>query len=601
MSRLYTPIEDYAIIGDCRSAALVSREGSLDWLCWPRFDSPSLFAALLDPERGGRFSISAAEVVDVQRHYEPDSNVLVTDFSTSKGRLRLTDLFFAASEDYKRRHFLPQAMIIRRVECLEGEVTLDVEISPRPDFGRSRPRLRQAGTNAWTLGLNGGLVVFTGSLPLQPTGEGLAGRARFTQAEESLLVMAYSEQGPAVFPPLGEMDALIQETKVYWQRWAQRVIYDGPHRAAVVRSALALKLLTYAPSGAVVAAATTSLPERAGAAYNWDYRFCWLRDASYTMNALVRLGMHEEAYAFLQWLLHATRQTRPRLQIMYSVLGKPGLPEQELDHLSGYNGSRPVRTGNAAHSQLQLDVYGEVLNAARIFNQNAGTRLSRDERSFLKGCARYLLENWQRPDSGIWETREGLWDFVHSKAMAWLAADCAAEMSDAGLLDCDPARFREAAAEMIRVTRAMAFSDDLQSYTATFGGGDLDASILALPVVGFESAKTEKMASSIKVIRRSLAREELVYRHKRAETEGEGAFLLCSFWLVQCLALQGEIAEARRLFDLLCERSNDVGLYSEEIDPGSGAFLGNFPQAFTHIGLINAALELQAAESDGNQ
>jgi GH15 family glucan-1,4-alpha-glucosidase len=598
MFRPYTPIEDYAIIGDCRSAALVSRRGSLDWLCWPRFDSPALFAALLDPEQGGRFSISPAEVLDVERHYEPDSNVLITDFSTSEGRLRLTDLFFAAGEDYKRWHFLPQAMIIRRVQCLEGAVTLDVEISPRPDFGRSRPRLRQAGANAWTLGLNGGLVVFTASLPLQTSDGGLAGRPRITAGEERLLVMAYSEQGPAVFPPLGKMGGVIEETNAYWQRWAQRVIYDGP---AVVRSALALKLLTYAPSGAVVAAPTTSLPERPGAAYNWDYRFCWLRDASYTMNALVRLGMHDEAYAFLQWLLHATRQTRPRLQVMYSVLGKPALPEQELDHLSGYNGSRPVRTGNAAHSQLQLDVYGEVINAARIFNQNAGTRLSRDERSFLKGCAHYLLENWQRPDSGIWETREGLWHFVHSKAMAWLAADCAAKMSGAGLLDCDPARFREAAAEMVRVTRAMGFSDDLQSYSATFGGGDLDASVLALPVVGFESAKTEKMASSIETIRRSLARDELVYRHNRAETVGEGAFLLCSFWLVQCLALQGEIAEAGRLFDRLCERSNDVGLYSEEVDPDSGAFLGNFPQAFTHIGLINAALELQAAGSNGNK
>jgi GH15 family glucan-1,4-alpha-glucosidase len=601
MSRPYTPIEDYAIIGDCRSAALVSRRGSLDWLCWPRFDSPALFAAMLDPEQGGRFSISPAEVLDVKRHYEPDSNVLITDFSTSQGRVRLTDLFFAAAEDYKRRHFLPQAMIIRRVECLEGEVTLDVEISPRPDFGRSRPRLRQAGANAWTLGLDGGLVVCTGSLPLQPTDEGLAGRKRITAGEERLLVMAYSEQGPAVFPPLGEMGGLIQETKVYWQRWAQRVVYDGPHRAATVRSALALKLLTYAPSGAVVAAPTTSLPERAGAAYNWDYRFCWLRDASYTMNALVRLGMHDEAYAFLQWLLHATRQTRPRLQVMYSVLGKPALPEQELGHLSGYGGSRPVRTGNAAHSQLQLDVYGEVLNAARIFNQNAGTRLSRDERSFLKGCAHYLLENWQRPDSGIWETREGLWHFVHSKAMAWLAADSAAVMSEAGLLDCNPETIREAAAEIVRVTRARGFNEDLQSFTATFDGADLDASVLALPIVGFESAKTERMASSIETIRRTLARDELVFRHKRAETEGEGAFLLCSFWLVQCLALQGEIAEARRLFDRLCERSNDVGLYSEEIDPDSGAFLGNFPQAFTHIGLINAALELQAAEPDGKQ
>jgi GH15 family glucan-1,4-alpha-glucosidase len=601
MSRPYTPIEDYAIIGDCRSAALVSRQGSLDWLCWPRFDSPSLFAALLDPERGGRFSISPAEVLEVQRHYEPDSNVLITDFSTSEGRLRLTDLFFAAGEDYKRRHFLPQAMVIRRLQCLEGDTTLDVEISPRPDFGRSRPRLRQAGTNAWTLGLDGGLVIFCGNLPLQPIGEALAGRARITAGDQRLLVMAYSEQGPAVFPPLGEMDALIAETDAYWQRWAQRVIYEGSHRAAVVRSALALKLLTYAPSGAVVAAPTTSLPERPGAAYNWDYRFCWLRDASYTMNALVRLGMHEEAYAFLQWLLHATRQTRPQLQVMYSVLGKPALPEQEIDQLPGYGDSRPVRTGNAAHSQLQLDVYGEVINAARIFNQNAGTRLSRDERSFLKGCAHFLLENWQRPDSGIWETREGLSHFVHSKAMAWLAADSAAAMSEARLLDCDPETFRKAAAEIVAVTRARGFNEDLQSYTATFEGSDLDASVLALPVVGFESAKTKRMASSIKIIRRALAREELVYRHKRAETEGEGAFLLCSFWLVQCLALQGEIAEARRLFDRLCERSNDVGLYSEEIDPGSGAFLGNFPQAFTHIGLINAALELQAAKPDGNQ
>jgi GH15 family glucan-1,4-alpha-glucosidase len=590
----FRPIEDYALIGDARSAALVSRDGSIDWLCWPRFDSAPIFGALLDAEAGGRCHVRPTGAFQSSRRYEERSNVLVTTFRSATGTARLTDCFFATTEALKRRRALPRAMLVRRIECLDGTIEIDVTVDPTTEFGSARPPLKRRGAGSWTFPLKEGLVHVACDKPLFAEQGHLGTRISLSGGESLTLVLALNSNEPAIFPPLHETPGLIEETNVYWKAWADRITYSGPHRDEVVRSALVLKLLTFAPSGAVIAAPTTSLPERIGAAYNWDYRFCWLRDASDTVDAFLGLSIEEEAMAFLQWLLHATHLTLPRLQIMYSILGKPGLAERQLPWLSGYENSQPVRIGNAAHTQLQLDVYGEVIRAAAIA-YSRGSRLSRDEKSFLRGLARFVLANWQAPDSGIWETRGPPRQFVHSKVMCWVALDRISRLAEAGQIDLDYAPMQAAADEVKAIVQERGFNRALGTYTSTLDGDDLDAAVLTLPLVGFEDANSPAMASTIDTLTRKLTRDGLVLRHQNQETGGEGAFLLCSFWLVQCLALQGKLDEAGRLFHELCEKANDVGLYSEEIEPVSGRFLGNFPQAFTHIGLINAALALERA------
>jgi GH15 family glucan-1,4-alpha-glucosidase len=595
MSEPFTPIEDYALIGDCRSAALVSRAGSIDWLCWPRFDSPAIFAALLDPDRGGRWRIAPAAGFNASRSYAESSNVLVTHFQCESGEAQVTDLFFAASETYKRGRLLPQTMLIRRVECLSGSIEIRHEFSPKLDFGRTTPNLKRRGSACWAFELGTGLATLaiksesTSSFAdLPPDGFTLV------QGQTYDFVLAFSEEAPAVYPPLAALDNLIATTNEYWRSWTHGIHYRGPHIQAVYRSALALKLLTYAPSGAIIAAPTTSLPERVGAPYNWDYRFCWLRDASYTVNAFLGLGMTEEALAFLQWLLHATHLTRPELQVVYSVYGKHALPEHELDHLRGYRDSRPVRVGNAAHEQFQLDIYGEVLGAATLCWQQ-GASLSGDEKSFLRRLADYITEHWREPDSGIWETRGPPRQFVHSKAMAWAGLAGVLALAKSGHIDVGQEGYRQAATLIADEVRQRGFSTRLDSYAVALDSEELDASVLRLPIIGFEGASEPRMVATIEAVQRELSRDGLVYRHRNDETGGEGAFLLCSFWLVQCLAMQGRVDEAEALFDKLCAMANDVGLYAEEVDPATGAFLGNFPQAFTHIGLVNAALTLQQA------
>ena len=591
----FCDIEDYAIIGDSRSGALVSREGSIDWLCWPRFDSPAIFAALLDREKGGHWRINpSGGGFSAARRYESSSNVLVTTFSGETGEVRLTDLFFAAPEEYKRRRLLPHSMLIRRLECLQGNVDIEIDVMPKRDFGRRDAAVRRRPNNAWTFQTREGLGLLTSSVPLVREDGTLRARVPMREGEALVFILAFGENEPAVFPPLNEVDELIRVTNEYWRGWAGCITYEGPHSDAVRRSALVLKLLTYAPSGAIVAAPTTSLPEKIGGAYNWDYRFCWLRDASYTVNAFLGLGMQAEAMAFVQWLLHATHLSRPRLQVLYSVLGKPALAEKELSHLSGYKGSRPVRVGNAAHGQLQLDIYGEVINAASLCYQE-GARLSRDEKSFLRRLANFVLKNWQQPDNGIWETRGQQQHFVHSKVLCWLALQRLVDLANAGRVEIEVERFEAEARRIAAEVKARGFNQDIEAYAATLDGRELDASVLRLPILHFEGASEPRMASTIETLRRELSQGDLVYRHRNDETGGEGAFLICSFWLIECLTLQGKLDEAEALFDALCQRANDVGLYSEEIDAHTGAFLGNFPQAFTHIGLINAALALDKA------
>ena len=432
----YPPIGDYALIGDGRSAALVSRDGSLDWLCWPRFDSPSIFAALLDTERGGRFRVRPTGTFRSERRYLPDTNVLETVFHTSSGTVALRDLMPVASEEDKRAALSPEHEVLREIEGLAGQVEVEVVYTPRPDYGRKHPDLTSRGAFGLWCEVPGGALALHSDLPLQltPDGHGAYGAATIAAGERKHLSLVYSTDAPGVIPLLEDAARDRVERSIRWWRdWANRGTYDGPYRDAVMRSALVLKLMTYAPSGAVVAAPTTSLPEEIGGVRNWDYRYCWLRDASLTLRALFDLGYAEEAEAYLSWILHATRLTWPELQVLYDVFGEAHLPESELPHLSGYANSRPVRVGNDAHGQLQLDVYGEVIDAVTCFVARGG-HIDRDTARMLSGLGETVCRRWREPDEGIWEGRAGRFHHTHSKVLCWVALDRLITLHDTGRL-----------------------------------------------------------------------------------------------------------------------------------------------------------------------
>ena len=599
----YPAISDYALIGDGRSAALVSRGGSLDWLCLPRFDSPSIFAALLDARQGGRFRIWPIGEFQTERRYLPETNILETTFTGPHGSLILRDLMPVASEAAKSAALMPEHEILREIEGISGEVELEILYAPRPDYGRSHPTIRQQGALGYRCEIGGAVLHLRSELPLQiaPGEQSLHGTATIRARDHRYLSLVYSDEGPAVIPLLGSAARQrIQQTAQWWRDWASQCTYDGPYRDDVVRSALALKLMTFAPSGAIVAAPTTSLPERIGGGRNWDYRYCWLRDASFTLGALFDLGYAAEADAFGSWMLHATRLTWPELQVLYDVYGEARLPERELQHLEGYRKSRPVRIGNDAQGQLQLDVYGEVIHAAARFASRHG-RFDRDTSRMLTGLGQTVCERWREPDEGIWEGRGGRFQHTHSKVLCWVALDRLIGMHAAGTLDLSDkllATFRANRDELRAEIETHGYNETIGSYTRVFDGDDLDASLLTLPLYNYIDATHPRMRSTCQRIHEQLAHGSLVYRYQEGTNDGlpagEGAFGICSFWAVECQALGGSVTEARRAFEQLLVYANDVGLYPEEIEPETGAALGNFPQAFTHVGLINAALTLAA-------
>ena len=586
-------IHDYAVIGDCRSAALVSREGSIDWLCWPRFDSPAQFSALLD-EGAGRWSLRPARAFRSERWYVEDTNVLQTRFSTDTGTLAIVDLMPVASESEKQHRLTADHEILRLVECERGEVDVEMLLDVRPDYGRERARVRPAGKLGVRLETREGLLVLRSDLDcvVHTHGE-VTARGRLREGERCHFSLSFADEWQAVFPPLGAWSQeAIERSIAWWRDWVSRLQYDGPVRRSVVRSALALKLMIYAPSGAIVAAPTTSLPERVGGDLNWDYRFCWLRDASFTVRALFGLGFYEEAEAFLSWLLHSTRLTQPRLRVLYDVYGNRPGREEELSHLGGYRGSRPVRIGNAAADQLQLDVYGDVIDAAVQFARRGGT-FDRDTQRMICAFGDYVCRHWRQADEGIWEPRSGRAENTHSRVLCWTALDRLLELHREGFLRRAPAeRFAAEREAIARDIEERAFSAARNSYVATLGGDRLDASLLLLPWYGFAEASSEKMKATYAAIKDELgAGGPLLYRYRMRDLPEEGAFGICSFWGVEYLAMGGGSADdAAREHEELCGYANDVGLFAEEIDPKTGAALGNFPQAFTHVGLISAAL-----------
>jgi GH15 family glucan-1,4-alpha-glucosidase len=596
----YPPIADYAIIGNCRSAALISKAGAIDWLCWPRFDSPSVFGALLDRRRGGSFLVAPTEITRVSRRYIEETNVLETSFATPTGTMRLIDVMSVADERTKSREMWPEHEILRRVEVVEGEVEIRVHYEPRPDFGQGRTRTLARSDYAFQTERGSAVLILRSEIPLsvQDDGAAVGGTSVLTRGNPMFVSLSYTYGDPAVRPALGaRAEEVLRGSIEWWRVWASQCAYDWDYRDAVIRSALTLKLLTYAPSGAVIAAPTTSLPEEIGGVRNWDYRFCWLRDASLTLRALLDLGFTVEAEAFLSWLMHATRLTQPRLQVLYDVYGRSDVPERTLDHLEGYAGSSPVRSGNAAAGQLQLDVYGEVIDAAYRFVKRGG-RLDRQTAATLDAFGETVCELWTRPDEGIWEPRSGRLHYTHSKVLCWVAVDRLLQLHAGGHVRVDPERYSKVREAIRAAIEEAGWSARTGTYVSVFGGEDLDASLLRLAVLGYADPRSERMRATTARIREVLgAGDGLLYRHRMEDglPGQEGAFELCSFWGVEAQALAGETADARRWLDTLLRYSNDVGLMAEEVDPESKGLRGNFPQAFSHVGLINSALTLAEA------
>jgi GH15 family glucan-1,4-alpha-glucosidase len=594
------PIADYAVIGDCRSAALISRSGSVDWLCLPRFDSPSVFAAILDPDRGGRFAIDLEEPSTIDRRYIGDTNVLETTFTTRSGVVRVTDLMPVDSEIAKARELWPEHELLRKIECLRGEIAVRVIFDPRFDYGRVSPRIirRPGGVfhcedGARMLALATDMTSLTAVTPC-----GIGGTERLAAGERRYLSMTYAHGMPMVFAPIGaDADRRIERSIAWWTEWFSTCGYDGPYRDAVGRSALVLKLLSFSPSGAIVAAPTTSLPEHIGGIRNWDYRYCWLRDASLTLRALRDLGFDVEAESFLSWLLHATQMTWPRVRVLYGVYGEARLPERELTHLAGYRESRPVRIGNLAAEQLQLDTYGELVEAAFVWVSRGGT-LDRTSRSRLVALGKAVCRLWREPDDGIWERRSGRRQHTHAKVMCWVALDRLLKLHSTEHLDVPVVEFSTQRDALREAIERRGYNQQLRSYVSVFDGDEVDASLLVLAVHGYIPADHPRMRSTCARIRERLGAGPLLYRYREDDglPPGEGAFGLCGFWEVENRALRGDYTEAAQQFEQLLTFANDVGLFAEQIDPDSRAVLGNFPQGLTHIGLVNAALELEARQ-----
>jgi GH15 family glucan-1,4-alpha-glucosidase len=583
----YAPISSYAAIGDGRTVALVASDGSIDWLPLPELDSPSVFSAILDAQRGGRFALAPELPHTVEREYLPGTNVLQTVYSTRLGTVRVTDAMTLPSGALG-----PLRELSRRVEGIEGSVPMAWSVEPQFGYAGASTHLD------WRLGTpiamaGGNALAVCGFEAGEPKiGHGVI-RGRFEAGEgtQALVALCAAHHEPLVIPTRDELQSRLDGTATVWRRWSDDLTYTGPWRAAVIRSALALKLLVHAPSGALAAAATTSLPEGIGGERNWDYRFSWVRDSAFTLNALLGLSCAPEARAYFWWLMHATQLSHPRLRVLYRLNGGPRAPERTLP-LEGYRGSRPVRTGNAAASQRQLDTYGELLQTAWLYAISDHS-IDRDIARRLAEMAELVCDIWRQPDAGIWEVRSEERHFTQSKMMCWIALSRACEFADRGLIPGRHAqRWRKEAEAIREFVETRCFSEARRSYVRCAESDELDASLLLGVLFSYGDAKTERWAGTIEAVTRELAYGPFVRRYTGEDglAGSEGAFLACSFWLVEALARTGRVADAVSLMDELLGLSNDVGLYAEEIEPTTGAFLGNMPQGLSHLALINAAL-----------
>ncbi|MDF1586313.1 glycoside hydrolase family 15 protein [Marinimicrococcus flavescens] len=582
-------IEDYAVIGDTLTCALVGRDGSIDWLCLPRIDSPACFAALLGTAENGRWLMAPqAPVKACRRRYRGDTLILETELETDEGVVALIDFMPVA-------HGSEIADIVRIVEGRQGSVDMGMELIMRMDYGATVPWVRRTPEGIRAVAGPEALELIA---PVPLEGRNFRTEARFTVRKGDRLPFrlvactSYRER-----PEKADAEAMLVTTERYWQDWSARCTVQGRWREPVLRSLLTLKALTYSPSGGIAAAATTSLPEQLGGVRNWDYRFCWIRDATFTLYALMLSGYREEAEAWRCWLLRTAAGRPEQLQILYGVRGERWLAECELPWLDGYEGSRPVRIGNAAHSQLQLDVFGEILD---IGHQGRRLELEHDDDAweFQKVLLRALEERWQEPDEGIWEVRGGRRHFTHSKAMAWVAFDRAVKAVERFGLDGDVERWRALRDRIHADVCEKGFSRKRNAFVQAYDDDEaLDASALMLPLVGFLPPEDPRIAGTLDAIRQDLEHDGLLLRYRTSTgvdglPAGEGYFLICSFWLADNLALMGRHEEAEAVFERLLALRNDVGLLAEEYDPRIGRQLGNFPQALSHVGLINTAHNL---------
>ncbi len=582
-------IEDYAMIGDCHTAALVSKSGSIDWLCFPRFDSPAVFAALLGDETNGHWRIAPPDgTYEVRRRYLPGTLILETEFRTAGGRAVILD-------------FMPprngRVDLVRIVVGLGGEVEFDLDLVMRFDYGRSVPWVTRIDDCCMIAIAGPSLLQFRTPVPLENKDMRTGGRFTVAGGQRLAFNLAYQQSFVDLLEP-SEPEAALEDTAAFWTNFSSRCPDVGEWTEEVRRSLITLKALIYAPTGGMVAAATTSLPEWVGGERNWDYRYCWLRDSAFTLEAFMDLGFFEEAKAWRDWLLRAVAGDPAQMQIMYGVAGERTLVEWEADWLVGFRGSRPVRIGNAAAGQFQLDVYGEVAEMLTLATHGGIT--PHPHAPGVAGAFLPLLEKmWREPDDGIWEVRGGRRHFVHSKVMAWVAFDRAAALIDSTTGGGeDSRRWRAVADEIHADVCANGYDAELGSFVQAYGSKTIDASLLQIALTGFLPSDDPRVRGTVHAVEANLMRDGLVSRYNVANSDDgiagnrEGAFLVCSFWLIDVYVMLGRLGEARALFDRLRGLQNDVGLLAEEYDPKEGTLLGNFPQAFSHVGLIIGALNL---------
>ncbi len=599
----YQPIQDYGIIGDMHSAALVGTDGSIDWLCFPHFDSPSVFAAILDDKKGGRFKIApATEEAARKQLYWPDTNVLITRFFTPDGVGEVIDYMpVGVPENGHGYH-----QLVRRVRVVRGEMSFRMECSPAFDYAREEheTEVTAEGAAFSTPDLCLGLST---RVPLQESAGAAVAEFSLEEGEAAVFVLREIEAGDRCEPSPyeGKEDELFVQTVEYWRRWLSKCTYSGRWREVVQRSALALKLLTFEPTGAMVAAPTMGLPEGVGGERNWDYRYTWIRDAAFTLYGLLRIGFTEEARAFMGWIEARCQDSASdgSLQLMYGLDGRHDLTEETLDHLDGYRGSRPVRLGNGAYDQLQLDIYGELMDAVYLYNKH-GDPISYDLWTRLRTLINWVCDNWQREDEGIWEVRGGRSHFVYSKLMCWVAVDRGLRLASKRSFPADRERWLRVRDEIYEEIMDRGWSQERNAFVQSYDDDTLDASNLIMPLVFFLSPNDPRMLGTLDATNRpprdgGLVSNSLVYRYDvEKSADGlmgeEGTFSLCTFWLVEALTRAGRVDEARLIFEQMLGYANHLGLYAEEIGP-SGEALGNFPQAFTHLTLISAAFNLDRA------
>jgi GH15 family glucan-1,4-alpha-glucosidase len=598
----YLPISAYGIIGDMHTAALVGLNGSIDWCCLPRFDSASVFARILDSEKGGSLQIAPTSPHTSEQRYLPATNVLMTTFHTDAGGLVEVTDFMPVDANGERGEF---AEIHRRIRCTRGEAEMIVRFRPRFDYAASPTHV----TPRWhgVLATDADDEVLTLSAPRelwwQIDGDSASVALKLRRDETVWFVLRYDDDEVRAVDGY-DSERKLAETIAYWDEWVRRMTYHGPYRAMVERSALTLKLMCYQPTGAIIAAPTTSLPEEMGGIRNWDYRYTWLRDSAFVLYSLNLIGHSDEADRFMDFLKRVTRKTTgTHLQIMYGIDGRRELVEQTLTHLEGYRGSPPVRIGNGAYNQLQLDVYGEVLETAYLWSRTH--QMEEGTWASLSRLVSWIADNWRQPDSGIWEVRAGQQHYVLSKVMCWVTLDRGVRMAEEFGLSAPLAHWREQCDLVHADVMANGWSEAKQSFVQYYGTEALDASNLILSQVRFLPRDHPRIVGTVMATLRELTSDdqELVFRYRNDDgLEGEeGVFSICTFWLAEALAMCGETERAERIFQRMLKHANHVGLYSEELDPRTGEFLGNFPQAFTHIALINCAHVLETVRLEGAQ